>query len=87
MYIGEVERAEVGLRVENKYIKVLGVHLGVKSREARDETWTGVINKIRAICTTWKARKLKLKGKVTVVNSLLFSVCVYVMNVIEMPEW
>ena len=87
MYIGGVERVDVGLRVENRFIKVLGVHLGVDSKEARDATWTGVINKIRGVCTTWKARRLRLKGKVIVVNSLLLSVCVYVMNVVEMPEW
>jgi len=87
MYIGEVERVDVGVKVEEKYIKVLGVYLGVESKEARDVTWTGVINKIRTVCAVWKGRKLKLNGKVMVVNSLLLSVCVYVMNVIEMPGW
>lgn len=78
---------DVGLRVEERYMKVLGVHLGVECKEATDATWTGVINKIRTVCGRWRARKLKLKGKVIVVNSLLLSVCVYVMNVLEMPEW
>ena len=87
MYIGDVERIEMGLRVEEKYTKVLGVYLGVASKEARDETWTGVINKIKTVCTLWRERKLRLKGKVIVVNSLLFSVCVYVMRVLDMPEW
>ncbi len=31
--------------------------------------------------------KIKIKGKVIVVNNLMLSVCVYVMSVIEMPEW
>ena len=83
MYIGKVKRVEVGLRVEEKYIKVLGVHLGVDSKEARDVTWTGVINKIRTVYTAWRGRNLRLKGKVVVVNSLLLSVCVYVMSVID----
>ena len=87
MYIGKVERIEVGLRVEEKYIKVLGVLLGVDSKEARDATWTGVINKIRTVCTAWRGRKLRLKGKVVVVNGLMLSVCVYVMRVVEMPGW
>lgn len=87
MYIGTVERVEVGLSVEERYIKVLGVYLGVESKEATDVTWSGVINKIRTVCGRWKARKLRLKGKVIVINSLLLSACVYVMNVIEMPEW
>lgn len=87
MYIGEVERADVGVRVEEKYMKVLGVYLGVDSKEARDITWAGVINKIRTVCTAWKGRKLRIKGKITVVNNLMLSVCVYVMSVIEMPQW
>lgn len=87
MYIGEVQRADIGLRVEEKYMKVLGVYLGVDSTDARDVTWTGVINKIRTVCSAWKGRKLKLKGKIIVVNNLMLSVCVYVMSVIEMPEW
>lgn len=87
MYIGEVEREGVGLRVEDRYIKVLGVYLGVETKEATEATWAGVINKIRTICGRWKARKLRLKGKVTVVNSLLLSVCVYVLTVLEMPVW
>lgn len=87
IYIGEVERVDVGVRVEEKFMKVLGVYLGVEGKEARDMTWTGVINKIRTVCAVWKGRKLKLKGKVIVVNSLLLSVCVYAMSVIEMPGW
>lgn len=51
MYIGTIERVDVGLRVEVKYMKVLGVYLGVESKEARDVTWAGVINKIRTVCT------------------------------------
>ncbi len=57
MYIGDVERVEVGVRVEEKYMKVLGVYLGVESKEARGVTWTGVINKIRIVCATWKGRR------------------------------
>lgn len=81
-----MERVDIGLRVEERHMRVLGVHLGVESKEATDVTWTGVINKIRTVCRRWRARKLKFKGKV-IVNSWLLSVCVYVMNVIEMPEW
>ncbi len=51
MYIGEIERIDVGVRLEERYMRVLGVYLGVDSIEARDVTWAGVINKIRTICT------------------------------------
>lgn len=67
--------------------KGLGVYLGVKTKEATEATWTGVINKIKTVFGRWKARRLKLKGKVAVVNSRLLSVCVYVLTVLEMPLW
>ncbi len=76
MYTGERERVDVGVRLEEKYMKVLGVYLGVNSIEARDVTWAGVINKIKTVCTAWRGRKLRLKGKVIVVNNLMLSVCV-----------
>ena len=87
MYIGNIEREGVGLRVQDRYIKVLGIYLGVETKEATETTWTGVINKIKTVCGRWKARKLRLKGKVTVVNSLLLSGYVYVLSVLEMPIW
>lgn len=62
MYIGDVERVEVGLKVEERYMRVLGVYFGVESQEGRDAMWTGVINKIRTVCLAWRARKLRLKG-------------------------
>ena len=59
-------------------MRILGVNIGVDEREARDLTWTGVINKIKTTLNYWKQRKLKLRGKVVVVNALLMSkMCVY----------
>ena len=68
-------------------IKVLGVNIGPNEKEARDITWTGVINKIKHTLNAWKQRKLKLKGKVIVVNSLLLSKCVYVLGALDLPVW
>lgn len=66
---------------------MLGVFIGVKEKEARDLTWSGVINKVRKVVNMWKGRLLKLKGKVIVINSLLMSIFVHVMNVLDVPEW
>ena len=74
-------------RIANDYIKILGIHIGVKEKEARDETWNGVINKVKNTLNVWRPRRLKLKGKVVVINALILSKVVYAMTVIDMPEW
>jgi hypothetical protein len=87
MYIGKINEGNFPFKVVKDYFKVLGVFLGVKEMEARDLTWSGVINKVRMVVNMWRGRSLKLKGKVIVINSLLMSIFIYVMNVLDMPEW
>lgn len=85
MYIGKVNEGNFPFKEVKDYFKVLGVFIGVKEKEARDLTWSGVINKVRKVVNMWKGRLLKLKGKVIVINSLL--IFVHVMNVLDVPEW
>uniref|UniRef100_A0A4W5LRK9 Reverse transcriptase domain-containing protein n=3 Tax=Hucho hucho TaxID=62062 RepID=A0A4W5LRK9_9TELE len=87
MYIGKTNEGNFNFKEVKDYFKVLGVFLGVKDKEARDLTWSGVINKVRKVVNMWRGRSLRLKGKVIVINSLLMSVFIYVMNVLDMPEW
>lgn len=89
MYIGNVNQigCSMPFRVANDYIKILGIHIGVKEKEARDETWNGVINKVKNTLNAWRPRRLKLKGKVVVINALILSKVVYAMTVVDMPEW
>ena len=87
MYIGNVERSGIGFRVREDCINMLGVYLGIRETLGRDLTWTGVLNKMKGVCGRWRKRSLKLKGKVVIVNSLVMSVCGYVLRVLDMPEW
>jgi exonuclease III len=87
MYVGKINEGTFPFKMVNDYFKVLGVFLGVKEQEARDLTWSGVINKVRKVVNMWRGRSLKLKGKVIVVNSLLMSIFIHVMNVLDVPEW
>ena len=54
--------------------------MGVKEKEARDETWTGVLNRVKLILNSWKQRGLTLKGKVIVANNLLLTKFIYILN-------
>lgn len=72
---------------KDQSIKILGLVFGEKMAEARNESWTGVINKMKQKVTVWRMRKLSLKGKVVVLNTLVISKLIYPMSVWEMPEW
>ena len=83
MYFGERREGmgETGFKENKDYFKVLGVNLGIKGKEGRDRQYEGIVNSIRKTLGFWKKRRLKLKGKVIVVNMLIMSKLVYVMNV------
>lgn len=89
MFFGKVNKEKVGVpfKVREDFIKILGINIGTKEKEARDETWTGVLNKIKNTLNYWKLRQLKLKGKVIVVNTLLLSKINYVLGVLDLPDW
>lgn len=89
MSIGGVEMGEcdIPFKVTEDYMMILGVNIGVNAKEARDATWTGILNKIKQVLLFWRLRELRLRGKVVVVNSLLLSKCNYVMGVVDLPDW
>ncbi|KAG7460496.1 hypothetical protein JOB18_040733, partial [Solea senegalensis] len=58
---------------EKASVRVLGVHIGQDQKAARDNTWKEVLNKMNNTLGLWKMRKLTLKGKVVMLNSLILS--------------
>lgn len=87
MYVGgdRVERCEIEMKERKDYFKVLGVNLGIADKEGRDVQYEGLLNSIKKTLGFWKMRGLKLKGKTIVVNGLVMSKLVYVMNVLDVP--
>lgn len=82
-----VSTFNIPFKTATEHLRILGVNIGVEEREARDFTWTGVINKMKSTLNYWKQRKLKFRGKVVVVNALLMSKWVYTLGVLDMPVW
>ncbi len=78
---------DMQLKIQPKNVKILGTYIGVDNIMARDETWTGVLNKIEVILNWWRMRDLKLNGKVVVLNSLILSKLNYVLGVLDLPLW
>uniref|UniRef100_A0A3B5LBJ5 Reverse transcriptase domain-containing protein n=1 Tax=Xiphophorus couchianus TaxID=32473 RepID=A0A3B5LBJ5_9TELE len=67
-------------------VKVLGVYLGKQWRAARDETWKNIINTIQKQLNLWNQRKLTIKGKVVIINSLIISKIIYPLSVYDLPK-
>ncbi len=52
----DIEGQDTPFKITKEYTKILGVNIGVNVKEARDVTWTGILNKIK------KRFKIKRKG-------------------------
>uniref|UniRef100_A0A3B5L9W1 Reverse transcriptase domain-containing protein n=1 Tax=Xiphophorus couchianus TaxID=32473 RepID=A0A3B5L9W1_9TELE len=67
-------------------VKVLGVYLGKQQGEARDKTWENVISKVQKLLNLWNQRKLTIKGKTVIINSLIISKIIYPLSVYDLPD-
>ena len=83
----DMQGCEIPLTVAKEMIKVLGVNVGVNANEARDVTWTGVLNKVKQSLNLWKRRSLRLRGRVIVVNCLILSQVNHVLATLDLPLW
>jgi hypothetical protein len=90
MYIGVSSnfRHKVGnIKWTNNYIKCLGVYIHKDIDKATQYNIREKLDKILNIIKIWSCRHLTLKGKITIVNSLLISQMMYIASVIHIPQW
>ncbi|KAF3847406.1 hypothetical protein F7725_020434 [Dissostichus mawsoni] len=73
-------------QIEGEMITELVGIARIKDREGRDIQYERITESIRKTLTFWKRRKLKLRGKIIVVNGLIMSKLIYVLNVLDVPE-
>lgn len=68
-----------GIEVAEK-VKILGIWHANNRTEQDHYDWNfrPILERMRTCCSTWNNRRLSLKGKVTVFNSLVFSLLQYV---------
>jgi hypothetical protein len=89
MYIGVSSnfRHKVdNIKWANNYIKCLGVYIHKDIDKATQYNIREKLDKIQNIIKIWSCRHLTLKGKITVVNSLLISQMMYIASVILSPN-
>lgn len=76
-----------GIEITDK-VKVLGIWIGIQNTEDFCYKWNyeHILLKIRQTCDKWQQRSLSIKGKITVINSLLVSLLQYPLSIIHTPE-
>ena len=72
----------------SNHLTILGIVISKDSTEYQNYLWNFKphIDKIRNICLDWRNRNISLKGKVTIINSLIFPTVLYPATVIYTPQ-
>jgi hypothetical protein len=76
-----------GLTWTDDTIKTLGVHIGTDMQRATDQNFKECLERIKNLLDLWCLRKLTLKGKVLIVNTLIIPIMIYPCSVIHPPKW
>lgn len=71
-------------RVGSVPFKFLGVPVGANPR--RISTWQSVIDSIKARLSLWRSTKLSIGGRVTLINSVLSSLPLYMFSMFRAPS-
>ena len=75
------------IKWSNDNIKCLGVYINKNLQKATQANITDKLDKIESLIKIWSCRHLTLKGKVTIVNSLMVSQMLYIASVIHILKW
>ncbi|XP_058749365.1 uncharacterized protein LOC131622352 [Vicia villosa] len=63
--------------------KFLGIHVGLNPR--RCSSWTPVVSSLKKRLSSWKARMISIRRRVTLLNSVLSSIPVFTMSFYRAP--
>ena len=75
------------LRYNNGAFKTLGIWFTNKKREKISLNFDEKIKKIEIVLNVWSMRALSLKGKVTILKSLIISQMTFLFSVLFVPEY
>lgn len=75
------------IRVVDK-VKILGIYFKVNMSEEQNSelNFEPNINKIKSVCNAWSNRSLSIKGKITIINSLMISLLQFPCTSISVPS-
>jgi hypothetical protein len=80
-------RHNIGIKWPDCSVKFLGVWINNDCNKMIEENFNDKINRIQEIVNIWCLRKMTLKGKITIINSLLTSQLIYIGTVFQTPKW
>ena len=83
----KIKSTDFNFPVRRDFIEVLGITIGNNKNAIEVENWVNKVKSCKSLLRKWKGRKLSLKGKVLVVNSLIVSRLVYLISNLNVPEW
>ena len=69
-----------------KAIKILGIWIYPDPQVIQDTNFTDMLSKIASILEVWKNRRLTLKGKITIINSLVNSLMIHKFLALPTPD-
>lgn len=72
---------------DQKEIKILGITFGENGKRDKEIMWDEIIGGMERRLEWWKQRRVNLKGKVLIVNTLMLSKMWYVLGVTPMDHW
>jgi hypothetical protein len=71
----------------NKTIKSLGIYIGLDRKKMIQENFNLRLKKIESLLKTWGLRKMTIKGKIIIVNTLILPQLLYFCTVMYTPNW
>ena len=74
-----------GIKIIDKPVKLLGIWICKETNNIPELNFTEKLSKFKHLLNMWKQRKLSLKGKVTIVNSLALPQMIYAASVLYVP--
>jgi exonuclease III len=77
----------LGIKWPMGSIKSLGIYINNNTDKMIKENFNERLDKIAALAQQWCLRKLTLKGKIVIVNTLLMPQLLYACSVLHTPDW
>ncbi len=75
-----------GVKCTKGPFKALGIFFSKDRKEMLDKNFNERLCKFRTALNIWKQRNLTLRGKITVIKSILLPIILYPCNVLEVPN-
>ena len=72
--------------ISKKYLNKLGVWFSLNSQENLDLNLTDRLKSMNTLMNIWKSRKLSIKGKITILRTLILPQVQFLFSMIVIPE-